>query len=37
MEEREGRGVKERIFSLLAHGLKLGATGQTGEGHWSDR
>jgi hypothetical protein len=21
----------------LAHGLKLGATGQTGEGHWSDR
>jgi hypothetical protein len=29
MEEREGRGVKERIFSLLAHGLKSSATGQT--------
>jgi hypothetical protein len=37
MEEREGRGVKERIFSLLAHGLKSGATGQTGDSHRSDR
>jgi hypothetical protein len=37
MEEREERGVKERIFSLLAHGLKSGVTGQTGDGHWSDR
>jgi hypothetical protein len=37
MEEREGRRVKERIFSLLAHGLKSGATSQTGDGHQSDR
>jgi hypothetical protein len=37
MEEREGRGIKERIFSLLAHKLKSGATSQTGDGHRSDR
>jgi hypothetical protein len=37
MEEREERGVKERIFSLLADGLKSGVTGQTGDGHRSDR
>jgi hypothetical protein len=37
MEEREERGVKERIFSLLAHGLKSGVTGQTGDGNRSDR
>jgi hypothetical protein len=37
MEEREGRGVKERIYSLLAHGLRSGATGQTGGGHRSDQ
>jgi hypothetical protein len=28
--------VKELILSLLAHGLKSGATGQTGDGHRSD-
>jgi hypothetical protein len=37
MEEREGRGKKRGYFSLLAHGLKSGATGQTGDGHRSDR
>jgi hypothetical protein len=30
MEEREGE-VKKRIFLLLAHGLKSGVTGQTGD------
>jgi hypothetical protein len=37
MEEREEGGVKERIFSLLTYGLKSGVTGQTGDGHRSDR
>jgi hypothetical protein len=37
MEEREEGGVKERIFSLLAHKLKSGVTGQTGDGHRSHR
>jgi hypothetical protein len=37
MEEREERGVKERIFSLLAHGLKSGVTGQTGDCPWSSQ
>jgi hypothetical protein len=37
MEEREEGGVKERIFSLLAHGLNSGVTGQTSDENWSDR
>jgi hypothetical protein len=36
MEEREERGVKERI-SLWTHGLKSGVTGQTDDGHRSNR
>jgi hypothetical protein len=36
MEEREGRGVKGFLL-LWPHGLTPGVTGQTGDGHRSDR
>jgi hypothetical protein len=34
-ERREG--VNEWIFSMLAHGLKSGVTGQTGDRPWSSQ
>jgi hypothetical protein len=37
IEEREGEGVKSGFLLLWPHRLKLGVTGQTGDGHQSDR
>jgi hypothetical protein len=37
IEEREGRRGKRGFLLLWPHGLTPGVTGQTGDGHRSDR